>query len=216
MPDLRLSQDPAADALLSRDPLALLLGMMLDQQIPMEKAFRGPEALRERLGHDLDAAELAERADLPELFAVPPAVHRFPGSMARRTAELARHLVEHYGGDAAAVWSDAPSGQELLRRLAALPGFGEQKARIFLALLGKQLDVRPDGWREAAGAYGEDGATRSVADVTGPESLLQVRASKQAAKQAARSQAGEPGGTGKPGRPAARARRPAGTGRQGA
>lgn len=192
-PSLRLSQDPAADALLSRDPLALLLGMMLDQQIPMEKAFRGPEVLRDRLGHDLDAHELAERPDLAELFAVPPAVHRFPGSMARRTAELARYLVEHYGGDAAAVWSDARTGQDLLRRLAALPGFGDQKARIFVALLGKQVGVRPEGWREAAGAYGEDGVTRSVADVTGPETLLQVRATKQAAKQAAKGEAGRVG-----------------------
>ncbi|MDQ3610194.1 MAG: Fe-S cluster assembly protein HesB [Actinomycetota bacterium] len=186
MPTLRLSQDPDADALLSEDPLALLLGMALDQQIPMEKAFRGPYVLRSRIGKELDAADLAAREDLAELFAQPPAVHRFPGSMAGRVAELCGALVERYDGRAEAVWADVPDGEELLTRLKALPGFGTQKAQIFLALLGKQLDVRPDGWRQAAGVYGEDGALRSVADVTGPESLSQVRAYKQSVKAAAR------------------------------
>jgi uncharacterized HhH-GPD family protein len=186
---LHLSQDPDADALLSRDPLALLLGMLLDQQIPMEKAFRGPAVLLERLGH-LDAAQIAE-AD-PEgfaaLMATPPAVHRFPGSMAGRVQELCRALVEHHGGRAEAVWEDgAPDGREVLRRLQALPGFGKQKAQIFLALLGKQCGVTPQGWREAAGAYGEDGAHRSVADVTSQETLLQVRAHKQSVKAAAKA-----------------------------
>ena len=193
---LHLSQDPDADALLSRDPLALLLGMLLDQQIPMEKAFRGPAVLLERLGH-LDAARIAE-AD-PEGFAAvmarPPAVHRFPGSMAKRVQELCRALVEHHGGRAEAVWQDAADGTvdgtadaaEVLRRLQALPGFGRQKAQIFLALLGKQCGVTPDGWREAAGAYGEDGALRSVADVTSQETLLQVRAYKQSVKAAAKA-----------------------------
>jgi uncharacterized HhH-GPD family protein len=186
---LHLSQDPDADALLSRDPLALLLGMLLDQQIPMEKAFRGPAVLLERLGH-LDAAQIAE-AD-PEGFAAlmakPPAVHRFPGSMAGRVQELCRALVEHHGGRAEAVWEDgAPDGREVLRRLQALPGFGKQKAQIFLALLGKQCGVTPQGWREAAGAYGEDGAHRSVADVTSQETLLQVRAYKQSVKAAAKA-----------------------------
>ena len=186
MTTLHLSQDADADALLSRDPLALLTGMLLDQQIPMEKAFRGPAVLRDRLGHELDAREIAGRDDLAELFAQQPAIHRFPGSMAGRVQELCRALVEHYDGRAEAVWEDAPDGTELLRRLRALPGFGEQKAKIFVALLGKQLGVRPPGWRQAAGAYGDDDAFRSVADVTSPETLLRVRAFKQQAKAAAK------------------------------
>ena len=188
MPPLRIAQDDAADALLSRDPLALLLGMLLDQQIPMEKAFRGPAVLLERLGH-LDAAAIAQ-AD-PEAFAAdmarPPAVHRFPGSMAQRVQDLCRALVEHYGGRAEAVWEDAQDGAEVLRRLQALPGFGRQKAQIFLALLGKQCGVTPTGWQEAAGAYGEQGALRSVADVVSPETLQQVRAYKQSVKAEAKA-----------------------------
>ena len=186
MPTLHLSQDPDADALLGRDPLALLLGMLLDQQIPMEKAFRGPLVLRERLGRDLDAAQLAAREDLAEVFAQPPAIHRFPGSMAGRVQELCRALVEDYDGSAAAVWDGVEDGAELLRRLQALPGFGKQKAQIFVALLGKQYGVQPSGWREAAGLYGEAGALRSVADVTSPETLRSVRAYKQSVKAAAK------------------------------
>ena len=186
MPTLRLSQDPEADRLLSEDPLALLLGMLLDQQIPMEKAFKGPYVLRERTGAALSAADLAERADLGELFAQTPAIHRFPGSMAGRVQELCRALVEDYDGRAEAVWEGVEDGAELLRRMEGLPGFGTQKAQIFVALLGKQYGVRPKGWREAAGAYGEDGVTKSVADVTSPQSLLEVRAFKQAAKKAAK------------------------------
>ena len=185
VPDLHLTGDPEADALLSRHPLALLTGMLLDQQIPMEKAFRGPYVLAERLG-DLDAARLAEHPDLAAVMATPPAVHRFPGSMAGRVQALCRTLVESYGGDAERVWADAADGAELLRRLRGLPGFGEQKARVFVALLGKQYGVQPPGWREAAGPYGEDGVLRSVADVTGRESLQAVRAYKQAVKRAAR------------------------------
>ena len=159
-----------------------------DQQIPMEKAFKGPQVLQERLGR-LDAASIAD-ADpdqFASLVATPPAVHRFPGSMAKRLQDLCRALVEQYGGRAEAVWDGVADGAELLRRLEALPGFGKQKAQIFLALLGKQLGVRPRGWREAAGAYGEDGALRSVADVTGPETLQQVRAYKQSVKKAAKA-----------------------------
>ena len=187
MTGLRIAQDEEADRLLTRSPLALLLGMALDQQIPMEKAFRGPAVLAERLG-GLDAAQIA---GMPEeafaaVMAQPPAVHRFPGSMGKRLQALCASLVEGYGGRADAVWEGVEDGRELLRRLEALPGFGRQKAQIFLALLGKQRGVTPPGWREAAGAYGEDGALRSVADVTGPETLLEVRAYKQSVKAAAK------------------------------
>jgi uncharacterized HhH-GPD family protein len=188
--DLRIAQDVDADALLAQSPLALLLGMALDQQIPMEKAFRGPAVLLERLGH-LDAARIAEMG--PDAFAAvvaePPAVHRFPGSMAKRLQDLCRALVEGYDGRAEAVWEGVADGAELRRRLEALPGFGRQKAQIFVALLGKQRGVRPAGWRQAAGAYGEDGALRSVADVVSPETLQQVRAYKQQVKAAAKEAA---------------------------
>ena len=188
VPDLRIAQDEEADRLLSGSSLALLLGMALDQQIPMEKAFKGPHVLLERLG-SLDARVIADTE--PEAFAAlvarPPAVHRFPGSMAKRLQDLCRALVEQYDGRAEAVWADVADGAELLRRLEALPGFGKQKAQIFVALLGKRLGVRPAGWREAAGSYGDDGALRSVADVTGPETLLEVRAYKQSVKAAAKA-----------------------------
>ncbi|GAA2227429.1 HhH-GPD-type base excision DNA repair protein [Streptomyces nogalater] len=187
---LHLAQDPAADALLGRSPLAALTGMLLDQQIPMEWAFKGPRTIADRLGTgDLDAHEIA--AMDPEAFAAllsdKPAVHRYPGSMAKRIQQLCQYLVEHYDGDAEAVWRDAGSGPELLGRLEDLPGFGKQKAQIFLALLGKRLGVTPKGWREAAGAYGEPGSFRSVADITGPESLAKVRAHKQEMKAAAKA-----------------------------
>ncbi|GHG60156.1 HhH-GPD-type base excision DNA repair protein [Streptomyces griseocarneus] len=187
---LRLAQQPEADALLSRSPLAALTGMLLDQQIPMEWAFTGPYTIAERLGgDDLDAHEIAayDPEAFVELCARKPAVHRYPGSMAKRVQQLCQYLVEHYDGDASAVWRDAASGGELLGRLTALPGFGKQKAQIFLALLGKRLEVRPEGWREAAGAYGEEGSYRSVADITGPETLEKVRAHKQEAKRAAKA-----------------------------
>ena len=190
MPTLRIAQDDAADELLSRDPLALLLGMLLDQQFPMERAFGAPRLLADRLGVDtLSAAQLAgcDPEVLLRHFQGPPALHRYPGSMAARTQDLARLLVERYDGRADAVWSDAPDGAALLRRLGELPGFGAQKARIFLALLGKQCGVTPPGWREAAGEYGEEGARRSVADITGPASLAEVRSTKQQAKQAAKA-----------------------------
>ncbi|BBC94985.1 MULTISPECIES: HhH-GPD-type base excision DNA repair protein [Streptomyces] len=187
---LHLAQDPAADALLGRSPLAALTGMLLDQQVPMEWAFKGPRTIADRLGaEDLDAHEIAARD--PEVFAAllseKPAVHRYPGAMAKRVQQLCQYLVEHYDGDAEAVWRGVGSGAELLKRLEDLPGFGRQKAQIFLSLLGKQLGVTPTGWREAAGAYGEPESYRSVADITGPDSLIKVRAHKQEMKAAAKA-----------------------------
>jgi len=187
---LALSGYAAADKLLAQDPLALLIGMVLDQQIPLERAFKSPYDLKERLGGRLDVTEIAAMDPdvLGKVFAQPPALHRFPGSMANRVQELCRMLVEEYGGRADQVWKGAASGAELFRRVRSLPGFGEQKARIFVGLLGKQLGVRPPGWEEAAGDYGQPGTYRSVADIVGPESLAQVRQYKQEKKAAARAQ----------------------------
>ncbi|MGP4043519.1 HhH-GPD-type base excision DNA repair protein [Streptomyces sp. 2A115] len=187
---LHLAQQPEADELLGRSPLAALVGMLLDQQIPMEWAFSGPYAIAQRLGtDDLDAHEIAtyDPEAFAALLATRPAVHRYPGSMAKRIQQLCQYLVEHYTGNAAAVWEGVETGDELLRRLKDLPGFGPQKAQIFLALLGKQLGARPQGWREAAGPYGEPKSFRSVADITGPESLAKVRAHKQEMKAAAKA-----------------------------
>ncbi|CAH9415951.1 hypothetical protein SGL43_02973 [Streptomyces globisporus] len=187
---LHIAQNPEADELLGRSPLAALVGMLLDQQVPMEWAFTGPYTLAERMGSDdLDAGRIAayDPDAFTELFTTKPALHRYPGSMAKRVQQLCQYLVAEYGGDASAVWRDAATGDDLLERLKALPGFGAQKAQIFLALLGKQLGVRPPGWREAAGPYGEAGSHRSVADITGPESLVEVRAYKQEAKAAAKA-----------------------------
>lgn len=181
-----------ANELLASDPLALLIGMLLDQQIPMEKAFTSPAVLRERMGGGdrLDARAIAEHdpEQFVELFRTPPALHRFPGSMAARTQELARYLVATYDGDAAQVWTTAATGADLVARLAALPGFGAQKAKIFTALLGKQYGVTPKGWQQAAGDYGKPGR-RSVADVVDAASLAKVREFKKQAKAAARSAA---------------------------
>jgi uncharacterized HhH-GPD family protein len=192
VPTLRIAQDAAADELLGRDPLALLIGMLLDQQFPMERAFGSPRLLADRLGVDaLSAAELAD-ADPERLVAIfrgPPALHRYPASMAARTQELCRTLVEHYGGRPEGLWEGAPDGATVLRLLGDLPGFGAQKSKILLALLGKRYGVTPPGWREAAGDYGTEGSHRSVADITGPESLVEVRRFKQAQKQAAKERA---------------------------
>jgi uncharacterized HhH-GPD family protein len=190
VPQLRIAQDPAADELLGRDPLALLIGMLLDQQFPMERAFGAPRLLAERLGVDtLDAGQLAaiDAEELVRIFQGPPALHRYPGSMAGRTQDLCRLIVERYDGRPENLWAEAPDGVTLLRRIGELPGFGAQKAKIFLALLGKQCGVTPPGWREAAGDYGVEGSRRSVADITGPESLVEVRAFKQEQKQAAKA-----------------------------
>jgi uncharacterized HhH-GPD family protein len=192
MVTLRLSQDVDADAFLADDPLALLVGALLDQQVPMERAFAAPHALATRMGVSrLDAAAIAafDQAEFAALFATPPALHRFPQAMAARVQALASYLHDEYDGDPTAIWSGVADGQQLRGRISALPGFGDQKARIFVALLGKQLGVQPPGWREAAGAYGADGSTRSAADVTGPETLRAVREFKKAAKAKAREDA---------------------------
>jgi len=187
---MHLATTDAANTLLADDPLALLIGMLLDQQIPMEKAFTSPQVLAERMGTArLDAQAIAD-ADpdrLEELFRQSPALHRFPAAMAKRVQELCRALVERFDGQPARVWSEADSGAELVRRLSGLPGFGEQKAKIFTALLGKQFQVRPAGWREAAGSYGDEGSFRSVADVVDADSLVKVRAFKQQQKAAAKA-----------------------------
>ena len=187
--ELHITGDPAADKLLSEDAFALLTGMLLDQQVTMESAFAGPEKIRTRIG-SVDPAAIASHdpAAFAEMFKERPAVHRFPGSMAARVQALAEAVENEWDGDAAAIWTKgSPDGAEVLRRLKALPGFGEQKARIFLALLGKQRGLDAPGWREAAGHYGEEGSYLSVADIVDPESLAKVRASKQAAKAAAKA-----------------------------
>ncbi|MDQ4069290.1 MAG: Fe-S cluster assembly protein HesB [Actinomycetota bacterium] len=180
--------DPPADELLARDPLALLIGMLLDQQFPMERAFHSPYDLKQRLGGRLDAADIAamDAEALTAAFRGPPALHRYPGSMAARAQELCRVLVERYGGKADRVWKKAETGQELFANLRALPGFGEQKARIFTALLAKRMGVAPPGWEEAAGPYAEMGH-RSVADIDGPAALAAVREHKKAVKAAAKA-----------------------------
>ena len=184
---LTIAQDPTADRVLSEDPFALLVGMLLDQQFPMERAFAGPAKGLERFG-TLDPRLVAEAdpESFADLCATPPAVHRYGRSMAGRIQALAAVVRDDYAGDASAIWRDVPTGADLVGRLKALPGFGEQKARIFAALLGKQLGVRPEGWEQACGAYAEVGSYRSVADVVDPESLQKVRDFKKAAKAAAR------------------------------
>lgn len=188
MPTLQIAGDPAADALLEDNSLALLIGMLLDQQVPMETAFAGPKKLADRIG-GIDAREIADYD--PERFAAVcaerPAIHRYPGAMAKRIQTLARAIVDTYGGNPAALWTAGdPDGREVLKRLKALPGYGEQKARIFLALLGKQYGVTPAGWREAAGDYGKEGTHLSVADVVDAGSLAKVRNTKKELKAKAK------------------------------
>jgi uncharacterized HhH-GPD family protein len=175
--------EPDADRLLIENPLALLVGMLLDQQVPMGWAFRGPFTLRERLGGSLDAEAIAAMGPdkIEAIFRDKPAMHRYPGSMGQRTHALCAFVVEHYGGDAGAIWRDAPSGQEVYRRLRELPGFGEEKAKIFLAILGKRLGQAAPGWEEAAAPF-SDATPRSVADVDSKESLERVREFKKARK----------------------------------
>jgi uncharacterized HhH-GPD family protein len=192
MPELRIAQDHEADRVLSESPFALLVGMLLDQQYPMEHAFRGPAKILDRFG-SLDPGRIAaaEPEAFADLCATPPAIHRYGRSMAGRVQQLAQVVVSDYGGDAERIWTEAADPVDLLARLRSLPGYGDQKARIFAALLGKQLGVRPEGWREAIGPYAEDGSYRSVADVVDETSLQKVREFKQAAKAAAKAAAPE-------------------------
>lgn len=186
---LHLTGDTDVDRLLSTDPNALLIGMVLDQQVPMEKAFSGPSVIAERMGGSFDVSKIAELAvdDFVAICSQRPAVHRFPGSMGKRVHDVCRALVAEYDGDASTLWNTAADGTELKRRLAALPGLGDQKASIFVALLGKQRGVTPTGWQVAAGKYGEDGVFRSVADIVDDESLLKVRETKKAEKAKAKA-----------------------------
>ena len=190
---ISLPVDDEANELLSRNALALLIAMLLDQQVPFERAFSAPRDLVRRLGHEPTAEELADfnPEALAAVFAERPALHRFPKAMAARTQVLAQLIVAEYDGDAASLWTTASSGAELLKRVSALPGFGEVKAKIFVALLGKQLGVRPDGWREAAGAFGDEGSYVSVADIVDMESLGKVRSYKQSLKAAAKAKSGK-------------------------
>ncbi len=192
MPDrLHFTESDEANALIASDPMALLVGFALDQQVTVQKAFAGPLALRERLG-SLDAAAIAE-ADLEPVFREKPAIHRFPGSMAKRVRQCCQVLVERYDGQAANVWRDQPTGEAVKAALAKLPGFGADKAAIFTAVLGKRRGVTPPGWREAAGYYGEPDTFRSVADIVDRESLQRVRETKQQVKAAKKSSADVPG-----------------------
>ena len=187
---LAVTGDPAANDLLNSDPLALLLGMLLDQQIPMEWAFMGPYTLRERMGGTLDAAEITSME--PDAFIAlvkgPPALHRFPGSMGKRVQDCCRVIVDEYGGDAAKVWEDAASGADLYARLRKLPGYGDDKARIFTALLAKRFGVRPTGWEEASAPF-SDSTPRSVADIDSLETLAKVREWKKAMKAKGKTKA---------------------------
>lgn len=189
--ELHLAQNPDADELLSKSPLALLIGMVLDQQVPLEWAFNGPLELQKRLGRPIEAGAVAamDPDELAELFSRRPALHRYPGAMAKRVQELCRVLAVDYGGTPERIWGDVQTAAELLSRVRRLPGFGDHKSRIFVALLGKQLGVRPDGWVEASTPFGDPGALRSVADIVDQESLDKVRAGKQQMKAKAKAKA---------------------------
>jgi uncharacterized HhH-GPD family protein len=186
---LHLTGEAAADTLLEREPFALLVAMVLDQQIPLERAFAAPLALKERLGGQLDAGHVAamDPDELAAVFSARPALHRFPVAMAQRVQQVALIIGEQYGGDPGAIWTSAADGPALLANVKALPGFGLQKAQIFVALLGKRLGVQPPGWAKAAGPFGNDGSFVSVADIDGPAALARVREHKQAMKAAAKA-----------------------------
>ena len=186
---IQIAQDPHADEVLNGDPFALVVGMMLDQQYPMEHAFRGPAKVVDRFGSlDPEKIAAAEPEAFADLCSTPPAIHRYGRSMAGRLQELAKHVVDTYDGDASRIWTEAKTGKDLFARVRDLPGFGEQKAKIFVSLLAKQLDVKPAGWTTVVGDYGKKGF-RSVADVTDAESLQKVRDFKKAAKAAAKADA---------------------------
>ena len=194
MPSLTLAQDPDADAVLSQNPLALLIGMQLDQQFPMERAFAGPALLTERIG-EITAEKIADHDHdaLVAAFTGPPALHRYPKSMAERVQSVCRAIVEDYDGDVTRIWTEAADGDDVFRRLNALPGWGKMKAQIFTALLGKQCGLELDGWRDAAGSYGDEGSRRSIADVVDSTTLAEVRDFKQAQKRAAKEKAAAKG-----------------------
>jgi uncharacterized HhH-GPD family protein len=185
-PPLRLTGDPEADQLLTDDDNALLIGMVLDQQVPMEKAFSGPLVIAQRMGGSFDVARIAAMSEdeFVALCSQRPAIHRFPAAMAKRIRQVCSVLAEEYGGQAANIWIDAQSGEEIKAKLSRLPGFGADKAAIFTAVLGKLRGVTPDGWRNAAGYYGEPGTFRSVADIVDDDSLRRVRETKQSVKAA--------------------------------
>jgi len=184
---LPFTPDPEANRLLAEEPLALLIGMLLDQQFPMERAFASPAILKQRLGH-LDAARIADTDPeaLAAAFKGPPALHRFPGSMAQRTQAVCRYLVEHHGGRAERLWTDAPDGASFYAEMRSLPGFGEAKARIFVAVVGKRLGAGPPGWEDQAATWA------SIADVDSYEAIGVIRSAKQAAKSAAKAEAATP------------------------
>jgi uncharacterized HhH-GPD family protein len=179
---LHFTGNEEADRLLAEEPLALLIGFVLDQQVPVPKAFSGPYELKRRLG-GLDAAEIAgmDPAALEEVFRQKPALHRFPANMARRTQELCQVVVEEYGGDASRVWGDAADGADLDRRLRSLPGFGDMKVRSLAAVLGKRLGVRPAGWEDVAASH------FCLGDIDSPERLAEYQAAKRAHKASLRA-----------------------------
>lgn len=190
MSRLNMPVSDKANALLTDDPFALLVGMVLDQQVPLERAFSSPLELKERLDGKLTVQQIAEMDTdrLVDVFCAKPALHRFPAANAKRVQDVARIIEDEYDGDAAAIWNTAASGTELLKRVEKLPGFGKQKAKIFVALLGKQFDVKPKGWREASHPFGEPKTTMSVADIKDERTLTAVRAWKQAKKAAAKAE----------------------------
>lgn len=185
-----VTDDSEADGLLTRDPLALVIGMLLDQQVPMEWAFRSPLTLKARLGQRFNPADIAamDPEDLVAVFCEKPALHRYPAAMARRVHGLCVHVVDHHGGDAARIWKGVRTGDALYARVSALPGFGPEKSQIFVALLAKRFGKRPEGWETAAGAFA-DGQPRSVADISSRAAFAEVRAWKKAQKAAKKSKA---------------------------
>ena len=187
-PTIPITGDPDADRLLVTEPLALLLGMLLDQQVPMEWAFKGPATLKERLGGTLDATVIAsmDRDEFVSICAAKPAIHRFPGSMGKRIWDVCVMLVDEYDGDAEAIWRGVDDGRLVSARLRELPGYGEEKTKIFMAILGKRMGVTPAGWEKVAAPF-SDAQPRSVADVADEASLLRVREWKKAMKAAKKS-----------------------------